>query len=464
MRYRWDKKYLYWGITAFCVIAASIIFYIAVSNYVVILDLLNKVAGALSPVFYGFVIAYLLSPVQNFFEKNVFMKAFTNRELRKPKTSESGVSSEDYAILGKKKISRILALIVTMTLFGLILFGIIIIVLPQMVDTITRLVNNMQGYLTDATTWANTAFKDYPDVQAYVTGMINNASTYLMDFLKNNILPQMTDIVSVVSSSVYGVITVFFNIFFGIVISIYFLYSRELFTAQLKKILYSVMNPRFGNAVMRNMREIHRTFGGFISGKILESLILTVLYFCIMSVFNFPYAMLCAVLMGIFNIIPVFGPIIGAVPCVLLILMENPIYVLYFIIIMAVIQQLDGNFIGPKVLGESTGLSSFWVIFALLVGQGIFGFWGLIIGIPLFAVIYAFFRGRVGRKLEKKGLPSDSNVYRKVAYVDQETNELISLYEISEKEKLRQHEQELREQVRHGMKKKLFKRKYKDKT
>ena len=457
MRYRWDKKYLYWGITAFSVIAASMILYIAVSNYSFFADLTAKVFGALSPVLYGFIIAYLLSPIQNFFEKNVFMKAFTNRQLQKNGDRGSQSFSPDYELLKKKKTSRLLALIITMTIFFLILTGLVMIVIPQLFNTVTKIVNNMQQYLIDATKWVNTAFSDYPDVQSTVTSFVNNASTYIVDFLKTSIMPQMSSIVTTLSSGLLDILTVFFNIFFGIVISVYFLYSRELFIAQLKKLLYSLMRPRFGNAVMRNMREIHRTFGGFISGKIIESLILGVLYFAVMAVFNFPYALLCAVLMGIFNIIPVFGPIIGGIPCALLILLEDPIYVLYFIAVLLVIQQLDGNVIGPKVLGESTGLSSFWVIFALLVGQGVFGFWGLIIGIPLFAVIYTFMKNRISRQLEKRGLPSDSNVFRKVAYIDEDSGELISLYELSEKEKKLAREKELREQTENGLKKHFFK-------
>ena len=198
------------------------------------------------------------------------------------------------------------------------------------------------------------------------------------------------------------------------------------------------------------MREIHRTFGGFLSGKIIDSLIIMMIFMIILSVFRFPYAVLCSVVMGLFNIIPVFGPFIGAIPCALLVLLEDPWYFLYFVAVVIIVQQLDGNVIGPMVLGGSTGLSSFWIIFSLLLGQSIFGFLGLIIGIPLFAVIYSIFRARVGSKLESKGLPSDSNVYRKVAYVDENTGELITLYEYNEKQNIRKEQEELQKQMKHG--------------
>ena len=156
---------------------------------------------------------------------------------------------------------------------------------------------------------------------------------------------------------------------------------------------------------------------------------------------------------------PVFGPFIGAVPCALLVLLEDPWYFLYFVGVVIIVQQLDGNVIGPMVLGGSTGLSSFWIIFSLLLGQSIFGFMGLIIGIPLFAVIYSIFRARVGAKLESKGLPSDSNVYRKVAYVDESTGELITLYEYNETQNIRNEQEALQKQMNHGRIRRHFSKK-----
>ena len=448
MRYKWDKKYLYWGITAFCVIAAATIFNLAVSNYQVFIDVISKIVGALMPVFYGFVIAYLLCPIANFFEKKLFMRIVARKS--------HGDIISDNGTIKKKKVCRAVSVLIAMLIFFLAIAGIIIIVLPQLIDTVTKIVNNMQGYIDTTTNWANSAFAQWPEVQDAVTDVITNFSKYVMDFLKDWALPQMNDIMATVSNGIMTIISVFLNVFFGIVIAVYFLYNRELFGAQVKKVLYGFIKPKYSNTIIRNFREIHRTFGGFLSGKLIESFLLMMLYFIVLTVFNFPYAMLCSVIMGIFNIIPVFGAFIGAVPCALLILLDDPIYCLYFVIVVCVAQQIDGNIIGPKVLGESTGLSSFWVIFALLVGQGLIGIWGLIIGIPIFAVVYSIFRSRVGRKLEKKGLPSDSNVYRKVAYVDERSGELITLYELSEQQRKEKRERESKEQAQKEMKDKTF--------
>lgn len=462
MRYKWDKKYMYWGITAFLVIIGVEIFkWLFLSGGTVSADpaggaaasgggmvgsFISKIMGALSPLFYGFAIAYLLNPVESFFEKNVYMKLAHRRMVKNDPNHDYG----NEAMIKAKKYSRVFGVICAMVTLVLAVTGIIIIILPQLITTVQKLVNNMQGYVDNIRSWSNEALAEYPEVLTWINDNLDNAYKNITSWLTDIFVTRMSEVIEIFRSGITVAIQVVANIFFGFVIAIYFLYNKELFAAQLKKLLYSIASPKYGNAIVRNMRRIHRTFGGFLSGKIIDSLIIMCIFFVVLTVFNFPYAVLCSVFMGIFNIIPVFGPIIGAVPCALLVLLEDPLYCLYFIAIVIVVQQLDGNVIGPLVLGESTGLSSFWIIFSLLLGQSIFGFMGLIIGIPLFAVIYSIVRARVGRKLESKGLPEDSNVYRKVAYVDEETGELITLYEMNEKQQIQNEKAALEKQTRHG--------------
>lgn len=456
MKYRWDKKYLYWGLTALAVIvAARIIDGMFISGTIAVGTFLSKLMGALSPIFYGFAIAYLLNPVETFFEKNVYMKISERKRSKIDPSHNYG----NEVMIRTKKYARGFGVTCAIVTLVAVVTGIVWILLPQLISTIQKLVNNMEGYVNEATAWANEQLVSYPDVQEWIKTNLGELSTSFTKWLSDTIMPQMSSILSSFSSGVMTVVQVFTNVFFGIVIAVYFLYSKELFAAQFKKVLYSLTTPKYGNAVVRNMREVHRTFGGFLSGKIIDSLIIMMIFLIILSIFNFPYAVLCSVFMGILNIIPVFGPIIGAVPCAFLILLEDPLYCLYFIGIVIVVQQLDGNVIGPMILGGSTGLSSFWIIFALLLGQSIFGFMGLIIGIPLFAVIYSIFRARIGRKLESKGLPSDSNVYRKVAYVDEGTGELITLYEHNEREQIRAEQEALQKQTRHGSLRRHFTKK-----
>ena len=454
MRYKWDKKYLYWGITAFAVIVAAEIFKGAVSGDIPVGSFLSKLLGALSPLFYGFAIAYLLNPVETFFEKSVYMKLAHRRMVKHNPDHSYG----NEGMLRSQKKARAFGVAMSMLIMVLVITGIIMIILPQLFTTIQKLVGNMQGYADDIRLWINEKLVDYPDIQDWLNGMIDNAWDSLTKWLNDTIVPKMSEIITTFTGGLMAVVQVVLNLFFGIIIAIYFLYSKELFAAQLKKVLYSVTSPRYGNAVIKNMREIHRTFGSFLSGKIIDSLIIMGLFFVVLNAFNFPYAVLCSVISGIFNIIPMFGPIIGAIPCALLILLEDPLYCLYFIILTVIIQQLDGNVIGPLVLGETTGLSGFWIIFALLLGQSIFGFIGLIIGIPLFAVIYSIIRAKVGDKLESKGLPANSNVYRKVAYLDDDTGELITLYEMNLDSQIKKEQELVQKQNKHGgLKRKLGK-------
>ena len=445
MRYKWDKKYLYWGITALAVIVAARLLDVlfisggnssgaaagtAAAGTTVFGDFIGKILGALSPVFYGFAFAYLLNPVENFFEKNVFMKLFSKKLAKQ----DPGDTCGNEVMIRVKKRARVFGVVCAFVTFFVVIVGVILIILPQLISTIQGLVNNIPGYVTDLTDWINKQLVNYPDIQNWLNTNLNQAMSYFTQWLSDTLMPQVSNILTGCSSGVFAVIQVFTNIFFGIVIAIYFLFSKELFAAQLKKVVYSMTTPKYGNAILRNMREI-------------------------LTVFNFPYAVLCSVVMGIFNIIPVFGPFIGAVPCALLVLLEDPWYFLYFVGVVIIVQQLDGNVIGPMVLGGSTGLSSFWIIFSLLLGQSIFGFMGLIIGIPLFAVIYSIFRARVGAKLESKGLPSDSNVYRKVAYVDESTGELITLYEYNETQNIRNEQEALQKQMNHGRIRRHFSKK-----
>ena len=454
MRYKWDKKYLYWGITAFAVIVAAEIFKGLVSGDIPVGSFLSKLSGALSPLFYGFAIAYLLNPVETFFEKSVYMKLAHRRMVKHNPDHSYG----NEGMLKSQKKARAFGVAMSMLVMILVITGIIMIILPQLFTTIQKLVGNMQGYADDIRLWINERLTDYPDIQTWLNGMIDNAWDSLTKWLNDTIVPKMSEIITTFTGGLMAAVQVILNLFFGIIIAIYFLYSKELFAAQLKNVLYSVTSPRYGNAVIKNMREIHHTFGSFLSGKIIDSLIIMALFFVVLNAFNFPYAVLCSVISGIFNIIPMFGPIIGAVPCALLILLEDPLYCLYFIIITIIIQQLDGNVIGPLVLGETTGLSGFWIIFALLLGQSIFGFIGLIIGIPLFAVIYSIVKAKVGEKLESKGLPASSNVYRKVAYLDDETGELITLYEMNLDTQIKKEQELLQKQTKHGsLKRKLGK-------
>ncbi len=239
-------------------------------------------------------------------------------------------------------------------------------------------------------------------------------------WLRSEMIPQTNALMTSVTIGVFNVIQAVFHILIGIMVSVYILFSREKFSAQTKKVIYAVMKPERANMTLHIARKSNQIFGGFIIGKIIDSAIIGVLCFLGMTILDMPYVVLVSVVVGVTNVIPFFGPYIGAIPSTILIMLDSPIKGLYFILFILFLQQLDGNVIGPKILGDSTGLSSFWVIFSIILGGGLFGFVGMVLGVPTFAVIYYIVRTWINQKLEHKKLPVQSEKYDKNSYVTDE--------------------------------------------
>ena len=427
MNFKWDKKYLYWGVTAFLVIAAATVFFLCMSQVEQILERIFSFLSILTPVLYGFIIAYILAPVATFIEKPCLRRLFYTIQDKKRERFERLHPGEEPPpkTFPVRKVARVLSVVLTIILALALLTGMIWILLPQLIDTVTLLVSNMPGYVTQISDWVSGMLKNYPDIEAYVLQFTGGISDMLNNWLSTELLPQMNNIWTLITSNVMNIVSIFINLLLGFVIAIYFLNSKELFAAQAKKIVYCLFKTKTANKIIYTTRDIHKSFGQFITGKLIDSFIIGALYILIMSALQMDYAILAGVIMGVTSIIPFFGPFIGAVPCVLLLLLSDPVECLYFIIMMIIIQQIDGNILAPKIIGDSTGLSSFWVIFGMLLGQGIFGFAGLIIGIPMFAVIYSLIKNRVANGLSNKNPPSDSNEYRDIHHIDSDTGEAV---------------------------------------
>ena len=256
---------------------------------------------------------------------------------------------------------------------------------------------------------------------------LTEAGDYVESLLSSQILPQVKTYLSYIASITTGVISavkMLFNFVIGLIIAIYLLSGKETFVGQGKKLIYTVLPSKYGNVVVRSMRIANQMFGGFVSGKILDSAIIGVICYVGLIILGIPYSLLVAVIVGVTNVVPFFGPFIGAVPSVILIALAEPVKGLYFIIFVLVLQQVDGNIIGPKILGDSTGLSSFWVIFAILVGGGLFGFMGMLLGVPTFAVFYCLLREAAAYILRKRKLPEETVDYIRADSVDVKTGEL----------------------------------------
>lgn len=403
MKFRWDKKYLFWGLTAFLVIAASMIFYDFMFSGNNIRAFLDNTFTILRPITYGLVIAYLLTPIVNGIEKSFFI----------PVCKKFGCELDSKV---KKRI-RAFAVFFTVILFIGCIYGLFSMILPQLVNSITSIAAQFPTYEKNLESFMNKILADNPQIESIINNMLSEYSVELNNWLNTKLVPQINIVIKEVSVSLIGIAKVLWNLLIGIIISVYVLFSKEVFSAQAKKIVYAFFEEEHGNSFIKDFRAINRTFGGYISAKLLDSLIIGLLCFIGMTLFQMPYTMLISVIVGVTNIIPFFGPYIGAIPSALLILMVDPIEALYFTIFILILQQFDGNFLGPKILGNSTGLSSFWVITSITLLGGYFGIIGMAIGVPVFAVIYAAVRRLVNRQLKRKGLSTNTREYMNLSEI-----------------------------------------------
>ncbi len=403
MKFKWDKKYLYLGVTAFLVVVASMIFHNIITGSSSILTGISKIISVLTPIIDGLVLAYLMNPILNFYENSVLSKITDKLRYFNP---------EDNPAKGKRRIRNcsVALTFVTTVLIVTIFFQMVI---PQIADSIQSIIKLFPTYLNNLNAWAEQVFKNYPFLESSLVSFIGDYTKDMNEFLRRNVLPHVNTVLTSVSLSLMRILTFTWNLLIGLIISIYIMANRELFAAQFKKLLYAYFNQRTAGNIIGECAFIHRTFSSFIVGKIVDSAIIGVLCFFAASIIGTPYPVLISVIIGVTNIIPVFGPFIGAIPCALLVLLVDPLQCLYFILMIFVLQQLDGNFIGPKILGGSTGLSSFWVIFAITLGGGLFGVVGMFLGIPIFAVLYAEFKRRVNKHLKFKSLSENTNDYFK---------------------------------------------------
>ena len=388
------KPYLYGMLAGFGAIALSIIFFFLIYRFDGFGSAISTLTGILMPFIYGAVIAYLLKPVCNSIEN--FLRRFIPEKMN----------------------GLINALSVALTiLFGLLLvYALVMMIVPQLITSVTTLYYTAQANITKFMNWAN--HLEFIENNEQIMELLNSAyaalNTNLDTWIKNTLLPSMQNIVSGAAIGVLNVVTVAKNLIIGIIVAVYMLASRKRFVQQGKLVLHSIVRPRWAQLITEEVKYADRMFGGFINGKIMDSAIIGVLCYIGCLIFKFPSALLVSVIIGVTNVIPFFGPFIGAIPATLLILIQSPIKALWFVLFVLILQQLDGNIIGPKILGNTTGLSSFWVLFAILLFGGLWGFVGMIVGVPLFAVIYD-----VIKKLVIHGLQRNQELTLLNSYHDQ---------------------------------------------
>ena len=419
--FRWDKKYLYWGVTAFCVIAAAILLYMALNYLPLLRQGLASLLHILSPFIWGLVICYLLTPFMRLVEKKLFGPL--SKKLYKNSKRSDG-----------SRFARSMSVLLSELFLLAILTALVCLIIPQLYSSLQNMVANSPMYIETASRWITQLLEDFPEIEQYVSQTLGQVNTSLMDWIQNTVLPKLGSLISNVTSGVYYAIMGVYNLVIGIIVSVYVLSNLEQFGASAKRILYSVFSVDMAKKILEGLEFTDRTFMGFINGKLLDSAIIGLICYIVCSILRMPYALLVSVIVGVTNIIPFFGPFIGAVPSSIIILLVNPVKCLIFIAFIILLQQLDGNIIGPKILGSSVGINGFWVMFSIILGAGLFGFWGMLLGVPVFVIIYAAITGSVTRKLKRSDLPWEAADYMDMAYIDPVTYQPVKKHREEETE------------------------------
>ena len=396
MKIRFEEKHIKWGLTAFLVVLCSIIVFFAIYRLRDVSEVINVILAILTPFIYGLVMAYLLCPIYNFTVRSIYaLTKRVNVNIPRPLT-----------------VSKAVASLVSIIVMLVVITGILWMIIPGLVGSIANIIQLLPDSMDSLRSWLDVKLVGWPEAQAVLNGWINNFTENAIAFVTERLLPEYSSIAAGISEGVMGVFNVVKNFFLGIIICVYFLNSKENFAAQMKKIIMAVFSRKAADEIVQGAHFTNRTFGGFINGQIIDSFIIGLICFIVMTLFGWEYTLLISCIIGITNIIPFFGPFIGAIPSALLLLMVDTRQCIYFVIFIIILQQFDGNILIPKIQGSSTGLASFWVLFAVLVGGGLFGFIGMVIGIPMFAVIYAYVSRAINNRLEKRGLATDLAEYK----------------------------------------------------
>lgn len=412
------KKYLYQGLLGVLVAVAVVVVVFAFIKINVIRALLGKLFDILMPITIGAVLAYLLSPLYNRVVKKCY--PYFTRWLHSKKRG-----------MGCAKAAATILCIGTTIV---VVTGLVAIMIPQLITSIEGIVATFSTNAENLSLWIQKTLADNPDLETLVLGYYNTIlnsieewmnNDGIKNFLTTNVMPNVQTVLAGVSTSVVYILDFLKNILVGLVAAIYLLNMKQTLAGQAKKILYSIFKVEHANWILNEARFIDKMFSGFIIGKLLDSLIIGILCFIGMQFMKMPYPLLVSVIIGVTNIIPFFGPFIGAIPTAFLIILVSPVKCLYFLLFILLLQQFDGNILGPKILGEYTGISSFWVLFSILLFGGLFGFVGMIIAVPTFAVIYDLVNQWSLAQLKEKELSTSTADYMELDYIDEENRRFI---------------------------------------
>ncbi|MCH5273672.1 MAG: AI-2E family transporter [Lachnospiraceae bacterium] len=407
------SNYIKWGLTVVCTVTVCLVIFFLMFRYKDLADFLHKLSGILLPVIIGAIISYLLNPIVNFIER-LLKRLFLRMKLSHRKAGNLSLG---------------IAIFTSLALLFVLVYSIISLILPELYRNVSNFVSNFESYTDTVSNWFSNLdiLKNNPALSNNLEQLLDKMTTSIEDWVSTALLGSLSGILSGLTFGIIGVFNTIIDIVVGLIVSVYILYSKRKYTGMAKKLTYAVFKPKIANTILSLAAESNKIFSGFISGKLLDSLIIGMICFIALSLFHMPYVLLISVIIGVTNIIPFFGPFIGAIPSAVLVLLSNPSnpkQAILFAVFILCLQQFDGNILGPKILGDSTGLSALMVVVAILIGGGFFGFMGMFLGVPVFAVINYLLGCLIHYLLKKKGLPTETISFLDLTSINEESGEM----------------------------------------
>lgn len=396
------------------IIAASLVLKKVMDEWTGFKKGMELLVSASAPIIAGFIIAFLMNPILVFFDR-LFHTLFQDRLIRDKKKLH--------------KVSRVLSIVLTLIVFMSAIAGLLSLVIPQMYDSIRTLIGNLEDYYNNIIEGKDKLFNWFvkleivseEDVKEFIDSVYKN----MTDWVNKQVLPNMDKVVLNIGFGVIGGLKFIYNFLIGIIVSVYVMASKEYLASRCKKTVYAIFKIKNANLFLDGVSVVNEVFSKFINGKILDSVIIGLITFIFTSILQMPYAVLISVIIGVTNIIPFFGPIIGAIPCFFIVLIEDPLMSLILLVLILLIQQFDGNILGPKILGDAIGISSFWVLVSVVVGGGLFGFFGMLLGVPVFTCFYIYINRVCTMRLKEKNIISHTREFETIKRIDEATGEPI---------------------------------------
>lgn len=401
-RTSWVKQQFGKSVAVFLAAAACIFLYFLLLRVDQVSGIVGKIVSVSKPIIYGLAIAYLLNPIVKIVDRRLL--PFLERKFPNLKK--------------KEQLSRAVGIFVSIIFLLAVVVALLNMMIPELYRSIRDMIMNVPSQMERFAESFSAMNTDDSTLNRILTRTMTEMADFLQNWMRTDLLTRVNTLMSGLTAGVINLLREIMNVLIGLIVSVYALFSKEKFSRQCKKLTYAVFKPSSANMILHLTIKSNEIFGGFIIGKIIDSAIIGVLCFIGLSILDMPYTMLVSVVVGVTNVIPFFGPYIGAIPSAVLILLTDPRMGIYFIIFIIALQQFDGNVLGPKILGDTTGLSAFWVVFSILIAGGLFGVPGMILGVPAFAVIYYIIGMLVDNKLKKRKLPTDTDSYDEYSYVE----------------------------------------------